>query len=58
MIRLQLVMVVAGREGMLSVHGATGSWHYRDEAICAVVVGCRLFHVVTSGLESKNEKIQ
>ena len=45
-------MVVAGCEGTLSVHGATGSWQYRDEAICAVVVGCKLFRVVTSSYES------
>ena len=58
MIRLQLVMVVAGRGGTLSVHGATGSWMDGNEGICAVVVGCRLFRVITSSLESKKEEIR
>ena len=53
MIRLQLVRVVTRRG---SVHGATDSCLDENEEIC--VVGCRLFHVVTSSLESKKEEIQ
>ena len=51
-------MVVFGRGGTLSVHGATGSWLDDNEAICVVVVGCRLFHIVTGSFESKKEEIQ
>ena len=51
-------MVVAGRGGTLSVHGSTGSWLDGNEGICAVNVGCRLFRVVNSSLESKKEEIQ
>ena len=58
MIRLQLVIVVAGRGGTLSVHGATSSWLDGNEGIWAVVVGCRLFHIVTGSFESKKEEIQ
>ena len=42
--------------GMLSVHGATDSCLDENERICAVVVGCRLFRVVTSSLESKKRR--
>ena len=58
MIRFQLVRVVTGRGGTLSVHGATDSCMDENEEVCVVVVGCRLFHVVTSSLESKKEEIQ
>ena len=44
--------------GTLLVHGATDSCLDENERICAVVVGCRLFRVVTSSLESKKEEIQ
>ena len=48
--------VEKGRSSCLfNVHGATGSWQYRDEAIYVVVVG-RLFHVVTCSLESKKRR--
>ena len=52
-------MVVAGRGGTLSVHGDTDSWLDGNEAICVicvVVVGCRLFHVVTCSLDSESKK--
>ena len=45
--------------GTLSaVHGATDSCLDENERIYAVAVGCRLFRVVTSSLESKKEQIQ
>ena len=50
-------MEVAVHGGMLSVHGATGSWLDGNEGICVVVVGCRLFHVITSSLESEMQLV-